>query len=81
MESGNVSVEYCPTKSMVADFFTKHLQGRLFLKLKHMIRGQNECSMFFFPQCVQPNYAGSRSVLDQCVSHVFSLDCECDQDG
>ena len=39
VESGNVSVEYCPTKSMVADFFTKPLQGELFLKFQRFIMG------------------------------------------
>ena len=36
---GNVSVEYCPTKSMVADFFTKPLQGKMLLKFKRFIMG------------------------------------------
>ena len=39
VESGNVSIEYCPTKLMVADFFTKPLQGKAFLKFKKFIRG------------------------------------------
>ena len=29
-----ISVVYCPTESMVADFFTKRLQGSIFQKLK-----------------------------------------------
>lgn len=33
-------VEYCPTEEMVADFFTKPLQGRLFLKLRCIIMGE-----------------------------------------
>ena len=30
-------VAYCPTGDMVADFFTKPLQGVLFCKLRHLI--------------------------------------------
>ena len=32
IKSKEVVVEYCPTKKMVADFFTKPLQGKLFYK-------------------------------------------------
>ena len=32
-----LSVEYCPTKLMVADFFTKPLQGALFIKFRSII--------------------------------------------
>ena len=38
VESGNVSIEYCPTKSMITDFFTKPLQGELFLKFKGFVK-------------------------------------------
>jgi hypothetical protein len=34
-----VSIEYCPTEDMVADFFTKPLQGILFFKLRKIIMG------------------------------------------
>jgi hypothetical protein len=39
VEAGNISVEFCPTKAMIADFFTKPLQGELFLKFKRFIMG------------------------------------------
>jgi hypothetical protein len=35
--AGEVSVEYCPTGIMVADFFTKPLQGCLFTRLRDQI--------------------------------------------
>jgi hypothetical protein len=35
--SGEVTVEYCPTGEMVADFFTKPLQGILFKKFRNFI--------------------------------------------
>jgi hypothetical protein len=37
IESGEVSLEHCPTEEMVADFFTKPLQGSTFIKLRNMI--------------------------------------------
>jgi hypothetical protein len=41
VEAGNISIEYCPTKLMVADFFTKPLQGEAFLKFKNFIMGKD----------------------------------------
>jgi hypothetical protein len=35
--SGELRVEYCPTENMLADFFTKPLQGALFRKLRDKI--------------------------------------------
>ena len=37
ISAGDLSVEYCPTGEMVGDFFTKPLQGELFLKFRHLI--------------------------------------------
>jgi hypothetical protein len=37
VDSGKIDILYCPTKMMVADFFTKPLQGALFRKLKAVI--------------------------------------------
>jgi hypothetical protein len=35
----NVTIEHCPTKSMVADFFTKPLQGSAFYEFRKAIMG------------------------------------------
>ena len=35
--SGEVSLEHCPTLEMIADFFTKPLQGAQFIKLRNII--------------------------------------------
>ena len=35
--SGEISVEHCPAELMVADFFTKPLQGELFYRFRRMI--------------------------------------------
>jgi hypothetical protein len=39
VEKGNIAIEYCPTEDMIGDYFTKPLQGKLFLKLKSLIMG------------------------------------------
>jgi hypothetical protein len=39
VEKGNIAIEYCPTEDMIGDYFTKPLQGKLFLKLKRLIMG------------------------------------------
>ena len=40
LEKGNVEVKYCPTELMLADFFTKPLQGNLFRKFREVIMGR-----------------------------------------
>ena len=37
IKKGELKVEYCPTCTMLADFFTKPLQGKLFIKLRSQI--------------------------------------------
>lgn len=39
VEQGNLTIEYCPTGDMVADFMTKPLQGQQFKKFKKLIMG------------------------------------------
>ena len=39
IEKGLVSVEYCPTGEMIADYLTKPLQGKLFEKFRNLIMG------------------------------------------
>ena len=38
-KSGEINIEYCPTELMLADFFTKPLQGSLFNKMRDVIMG------------------------------------------
>jgi phenolic acid decarboxylase len=35
VNDNEISVEYCPTEEMVADFFTKPLQGKLCNAFRH----------------------------------------------
>ena len=39
ISKGEVQVEWCPTKDMVADFMTKPLQGSVFRKFRDLIMG------------------------------------------
>ena len=36
---GNLMIDYCPTSNMIADFFTKPLQGNQFTRLRKLIMG------------------------------------------
>jgi hypothetical protein len=39
ISKGEVRVEWCPTKDMIADFMSKPLQGHLFKKFRDLIMG------------------------------------------
>ena len=39
IKAGEVLVKYCPTEAMLADFFTKLLQGGLFHRFRDVIMG------------------------------------------
>ena len=44
LESEKIKVEYCPTEKMLADFFTKPLQGNLFRKFRDVVLGYKHIS-------------------------------------
>ena len=39
VDKGEFEIEYCPTESMLADYFTKPLQGSLFNRFREIIVG------------------------------------------
>ena len=39
VDKGEFTIEYCPTECMLADFFTKPLQGALFIKFREVVMG------------------------------------------
>ena len=39
IKNKEIRVQYCPTEEMIADYFTKPLQGSLFKKFRNMILG------------------------------------------
>jgi hypothetical protein len=50
VKNGEVIIEYCPTGDMIADFFTKPLQGSLFRKFRNLIMGVSEVDAFEYKQ-------------------------------
>ena len=38
-QSGDIDLQYCPTEIMLADFFTKPLQGKQFKLLRSVVMG------------------------------------------
>ncbi len=42
VKSGEIHIEHCPTGIMIADYFTKPLQGALFRKLRDMVMGNTD---------------------------------------
>lgn len=49
VEQHGIDIVYCPTDLMVADFFTKPLQGNLFRKMKSYILGERPLSELKLP--------------------------------
>ncbi len=45
VEKKEIIIEHCPTDKMVADYFTKPLQGALFNKLRRVIMGWDHISI------------------------------------
>ena len=44
VRKGEINIIYCPTDSMVADYFTKLIQVSLFMKLRNIIMGYSHPS-------------------------------------
>jgi hypothetical protein len=42
VKSGEIRIEHCPTGIMIADYFTKALQGAQFRKMRDMIMGNTD---------------------------------------
>ena len=38
----NIDLQHCPTERMIADFYTKPLQGSLFIKMRNFIMGHDD---------------------------------------
>ena len=57
VESKHIRIEHCPTAEMIADFFTKPLQGATFRKLRDHVMNLHPTSKY------HSNQLGDRSVL------------------
>ena len=42
VKSGEITIEYCPSEGIAADYFTKPLAGALFEKFRDIILGIND---------------------------------------
>ena len=51
-----IHVTHCPTEEMVGDFFTKPLQGSLFIKMRNYIMGNEEPGNQILPRSVLSNH-------------------------
>ena len=49
IDKGELRVEYCPSSIMLADFFTKPLQGHLFKKFRGVIMVHAPISSLSYP--------------------------------
>jgi len=54
VDAGDIKIEYCPTLEMIADYFTKPLQGILFRKMRDQVMNIDPSSEY---------HSGHRSVL------------------
>lgn len=61
--NGEINLVHCPTGVMIADFFTKPLQGQLFAKFRDIIMG-----ITHFSSLVAPMPVNARSVLEKMES-------------
>ena len=55
VQNKTIHVTHCPTEEMVADFFTKPLQGYLFTKMRNYIMGNEEPGYQVLPRSVLSN--------------------------
>ena len=76
IEEGEFKVEYCPTEFMIADFFTKPLQGSLLKKISAVTRGETDLITFRKdkPPSPKERVGTSTSTLDGCGDDITHKD-------
>ena len=52
IKKGDLHIEYCPTDNMVANFFTKPLQGKKFLQFRKVIMNLQDWNLPWAKECV-----------------------------
>ena len=71
VDNGELSISYSPTYNMLADFFTKPLQGSLFHKFRDVIMGQQHISTILIGNKSYDGESKER-VGKQCFQEVLS---------
>ena len=79
-------MKYCPTEEMIADFFTKPLQGALFYKFRDAILGINASDFDKYKEQYYQALEKYRLIneqastsLQECVGNVITQDTRHDQ--
>ena len=57
VEKGNLSIEYCPTNQMLADYMTKPLHGAKFARFRQLMKLPVACQMMMVACFVAPSAA------------------------
>ena len=86
-----IHVTHCPTEEMVGDFFTKPLQGSLFIKMCNYIMGSEEPGYQVLPRSVFSNhnmastrkqkYVGTQKHNSEAVAKISHEHVAKDSDG
>ena len=86
-----IHVTHCPTEEMVGDFFTKPLQGSLFIKMHNYIMGSEEPGYQVLPRSVlskhnmtsirKRKYIGTRKHDSEAVAKTSHKHVAKDSDG
>ena len=60
-----IHVTHCPTEEMIGDFFTKPLQGSLFIKMRNYVMGSEESGYLVLPRSVLSNHNTTTGIQKQ----------------
>ena len=69
VDKEELSIEYCPTHSMLAGYFTKPLQGALFRKLRAVIMGREHVSTLSNDSTQDPDQERVESMAENRFRH------------
>ena len=67
INADEMSIEYCPTEMMVADFYTKPLQGKLFRLFRSIILNLDDADMKEHCERSNSPYKPKNDELQECV--------------
>ena len=71
IDKGEFVVAYCPTEKMLADFFTKALQGKQFERLRRIIMGWDHISILEHDN----NFSTSQERVGKNENQIFAYVC------